>query len=297
MGKKLTQEIVVYRLSQINANITILGEYTGSDNPLLCKCKKCEHLWSPNWRHLSMGRGCPKCATNAKLTQEFITDQINKINPTIIVTGKYTGSADLLGCECKVCNHQWDGKWKHLSQGHGCPLCGGSLKWTLESIKEELIKNFPDICISDDQIYKNANDSVSWYCKACDRNWSQRWSELKAVKNRNGCAECNPKKGVGAFNLKTAERNKLKWLEIPAILYTIKIFDENEIFYKVGVTTRTTKQRFKGCLPYKYEVINEVYDNLYNITVAEQQYHKENQHNSYTPLKLFDGSTECYIEI
>lgn len=57
---KTTEEFIIEMLA-INPSIEIIGEYTGSENPVNCRCKLCGHLWSPIGRSLKNGQGCPHC--------------------------------------------------------------------------------------------------------------------------------------------------------------------------------------------------------------------------------------------
>lgn len=60
-GRYKTTEDFVAEMATINSNIEIVGEYTGSENPVDCRCRLCGHLWSPIGRSLKNGQGCPRC--------------------------------------------------------------------------------------------------------------------------------------------------------------------------------------------------------------------------------------------
>ena len=48
-------------IKRIDSNIIILGEYSGSEGHILCRCKICGKQWSPIARSLKNGQGCPNC--------------------------------------------------------------------------------------------------------------------------------------------------------------------------------------------------------------------------------------------
>ena len=80
------------------------------------------------------------------------------------------------------------------------------------------------------------------------------------------------------------------------ILYVIRCWDENEEFYKIGITSRSVGIRFQWShhLPYKYEIVQEI---LCNPDVAwdlEKILHKLYINYGYRPLKNFRGKTECF---
>lgn len=85
-----------------------------------------------------------------------------------------------------------------------------------------------------------------------------------------------------------------------AIFYIIKCSDNNENFYKLGITSKTIKERYrsKKLMPYSFEVIQEINDTPENIWYFEQMLKeyikKSNLH--YIPNKKFGGSlTECFL--
>lgn len=47
---------------KVNPNIEVLGEITGADTKVLCRCKVCGHEWSGRPASLKSGHGCRKCA-------------------------------------------------------------------------------------------------------------------------------------------------------------------------------------------------------------------------------------------
>lgn len=83
-------------------------------------------------------------------------------------------------------------------------------------------------------------------------------------------------------------------------LYIIECSDEKEHFYKIGITTRTIKERFLGIskMPYNYKIIKEIKDTPSNIYKLEKQLHELNKDFRYKPEKSFGGSSkECFKEI
>ncbi|TGE07716.1 GIY-YIG nuclease family protein [Hymenobacter fodinae] len=93
------------------------------------------------------------------------------------------------------------------------------------------------------------------------------------------------------------------WIEMvgnrESTLYLLRIFSEEEEFYKVGITTHSVKERFrqKHRMPYQYEVLAE-----YKSTNAGAVYDWEKSiletfaHLAYKPKLYFEGQTECFSE-
>jgi len=85
-------------------------------------------------------------------------------------------------------------------------------------------------------------------------------------------------------------------------IYFVKCYDENEVFYKIGITYREISTRFVSSkIPYQYEIINikEVKDindkkgarMIYDMENRFKRFHKSHRH---IPKKEFRGMTECF---
>ena len=75
------------------------------------------------------------------------------------------------------------------------------------------------------------------------------------------------------------------------ILYVVKLYNNNESFFKIG-TTSTIISRRMGNIPYKYEVLFEEEIDTYKALEIESICYKEL--NNYTPDIKFGGYTECF---
>lgn len=101
---------------------------------------------------------------------------------------------------------------------------------------------------------------------------------------------------LGIFNLKNIEKNKLEFINKKCILYKIKLFNENEVFYKVGITTTPISNRFRQ-IPYNIEIIELIDTNLYDGYNQEKQIHKQLSKSKYSPQIQFGGKTECFTNL
>jgi len=100
----------------------------------------------------------------------------------------------------------------------------------------------------------------------------------------------------GVFNTTTMERNKNVFLKTPCFIYKIRLFDNNENFYKVGITTKDIKTRFRS-FPYSYEMLEIISINLYDAYIIEQEIHNHLKEYKYNPQIKFGGHTECFTKI
>jgi hypothetical protein len=82
-----------------------------------------------------------------------------------------------------------------------------------------------------------------------------------------------------------------------AVLYVVRVYNEGEAFYKVGVTFDLSSRfsRLKTC--YKWRTLARFSSwNAGLVFDLEQRLHAEFKGLSYTPTAAFGGKTECYSE-
>lgn len=81
--------------------------------------------------------------------------------------------------------------------------------------------------------------------------------------------------------------------------YIIRLFNEEESFYKVGITSNTLSVRFHSTrIPYKYEIIKEIKslncDEIWELELKNKRLLKE---FIYKPKLYFSGHTECFSDV
>jgi len=99
----------------------------------------------------------------------------------------------------------------------------------------------------------------------------------------------------GHYTFKSAEKNKEKFLNKKATLYLVKLLGEDEVFYKVGVTTCRRYKERTSSLPkvYKKEIIAYFSVPLYHAIIIEQTLLENFNHLTYCPKIYFGGHKEC----
>lgn len=110
-------------------------------------------------------------------------------------------------------------------------------------------------------------------CNKCSRE-NNGWTRLKF---KNHCNKNN--NGIGTF-------------------YILKCFNENETFYKIGITSKSVQERYKTLLamPYNYEITQQITGDPLLIWDLEYFLKKYNKQYRYMPLQTFPGCiTECFI--
>lgn len=128
---QMTHDEFIKRVRAVNKNILVLGQYTTTKAPILCRCKTCGYEWSPIGDSLLSGKGCRRCAykenqKKAVMTHEEFVSKLNQINENITVLGLYKGTNKGISCKCNVCGNEWRTKPHYLLTGRGCPACSHS---------------------------------------------------------------------------------------------------------------------------------------------------------------------------
>jgi len=122
------------------------------------------------------------------------------------------------------------------------------------------------------------------------------WQESRAHLDGQGCPECG-KGQNGIYNNIKKLRNKKEWLNKMTNIYIIQCNNDNEIFYKIGITNNI-KNRFNNSkMPYSYKVLELYKINLYEAVDMEKDLQNSQYNFSYIPNIKFNGWTECFSEI
>lgn len=110
-----------------------------------------------------------------------------------------------------------------------------------------------------------------------------------------GCPKC-------AFRLRKGY-TKTQWIKYCKkykhpinIIYIIRCYNDEEEFVKIGLTSKSVKERFSGLfdIPYKYEIIKEFKYIPERAFDKERELHRLYSKFRYTPKIKFGGNKECF---
>lgn len=87
-----SHEVYVKQVAVINSNIEVLGEYSGSDTPILHKCKIDGREWMARPGNILHGTGCPQC--NQSHGEKQIVIFLTRYNIKFIPQKKFEGCID-----------------------------------------------------------------------------------------------------------------------------------------------------------------------------------------------------------
>lgn len=184
--------------------------------------------------------------------------------------------------------------------GNGCPLCGQTSRENKYRLgKTNFIRKSKEIHGDryDYNLVKYTNNAtkVKIKCKIHGIFEQTPGSHLLG----RGCRICCRKTmgGYGGYNIKNAEKFKSEWINKKATVYIVKLFNDEESFYKVGITVQPRiLDRFKG-VPYKREVFSTIKTNLYDGIRIEKTMLDKFKEFKYKPNLKFKGYKECFTNV
>ena len=170
MGRKVTHEEFVDRVSKVNPNITIIGKYVNMHTKIECICNAGHH-WFPIAQGLVDGDDCFQCAAikrgakRAKNHEQFV-EEVRNVNPDITVIGTYKNANTKIEFRCKE-GHKWVTTPNNVLAGKTCLICA-NIQSSLRQRKshEQFVKEVhnlhPDIVVLG--TYINSKTKIEFMC-------------------------------------------------------------------------------------------------------------------------------------
>lgn len=239
--------------------------------------------------------GCNSAAQKLLITKEQFLQKAEKIH------GKTYDYSLFIPCKAKekiqiICKshgifeQSYD---SHINQKSKCPKCsqknGDNLKRKKISdfIKESKAIHYSFYTYEKSRYISNSTKLII----TCPIHGDFSQTPSNHLQGK-GCKECM--KETNTFN-KEGFKRVAKGKE--CTFYIIECFNENETFYKIGITSRSVKQRYSNIhsMPYSYKIIKEIKGTPDFIWDTEAKYKKQYKNDIYTPSIKFAGSkTECF---
>lgn len=209
------------------------------------------------------------------------------ISSSIIITCKRHGDFKKKPCQmlyeksgCLLCNKKWE---RYFNQRR---------LTTTEFIKRANNKHC-GFYVYDKTTYFNTRSKVIITCPIHGDFLQRAGSHLEGY----GCPNCaNLKHGeYRPWYIKTYFDKFPEKKNEPATLYLL--YSVEEKFYKVGITIKQSiKERLKYLYQYNFELVDQLSDTLYNVSIAEQNILEDYKNLKYTPQRKFGGFSECISE-
>lgn len=282
-------------MSEVYPEVELISKYSGYYNPVLIENKygKCE--LTPQM----LINGIKPSICNSVDKTEYMIGRFKEVHGDKYDYSRFRyvkmNEPILIGCP----KHGFftTTSKSHLRIKGGCCKCMESYE---ESFIRNVISKFDIIYGScydySDVFFSGENGRILVKCNTCGHKFLVKINEHLGGKGCPRCFKRNNTGSIGRYSSISAEANKEVWLNIPAIVYFIKCWNENEEFFKIGITTRGVNIRFSG-FEYCWESVREINTNLYNAVYLEQHFHEQHKKFKYTPKIKFDGHTECFSKL
>lgn len=255
--------------------------FNGVANKIIIECKKHGEFFKIVSEHLK-GQGCKKCSNELiSISKMHTIDKFIEKTKLIHPKEKYNYISfeknNKISIQCNDCNHKFvQNKNDHL-KGRGCPKCANVVRYTTEQwitkVQEKHGNSLYDYSLVS---YINNITKVKITCNKCTNTFKIRPNDHL--------------QGSGCSNCRSTGFNK----NAPAILYYLSI--NNGEAYKIGITNRTVKARFKKEDYSKIQVISEEKFDLGKDALEKEQNilqkYKEYKYTGNDLLK--SGNTELF---
>lgn len=233
----------------------------------------------------------------AKLTTEQFITKANAAHGELYNYGlvDYKTNATKIKIICPIHGSFLQTPNSHLN-GSGCPQCTSILAKQTKAAESFITKasvihnNKYDYSRT---VYTRAKDKVQIVCPIHGIYEQRASSHLAGV----SCPVCG--KEESGFTRTKFKEHCIKNNNGLGILYVLECFNDTERFYKIGITSRSIKERYrnKTTMPYLYRVIDEIIGDPVEIYNLETKIHQINKENHYVPEIPFGGSSsECFKE-
>ena len=241
------------------------------------------------------GSGCYDCGVlsrikkrmeTSRLKKESFINDANKFHNFKYDYSKvdYVNMKTLVTIICPVHGEYRCSPMNHLK--HACKKCN-----TTKLNKDDIFSRFKNKHKNkyDYSLVKyitNTKEKISIICPV-----HGVFEQAPELHFNHGCKKCASKGAYSEdfFKINSELKNK------PATLYVLKCTNNEESFYKIGITTTSISKRFggKSKIPYDYELMYEYKSNLYDCFKLEQSTIEKFKNKKYIPLKQFGGMYEC----
>ena len=185
-----THEEYIKKVTKINPNIEVLGEYVKNSINILHRCKIDGYKWMARPANILTGYGCPMCSGSIKKTREEYVNELKDINSNIEVLGEYVDRHTKILHKCKVDGHEWHATPSHILNGTGCPICSKISQ--IQKRRKSHCKYISQVNVVNPNIevigeYINSQTKILHKCRFCGYQW---YIVPNNILNGQGCPKC-----------------------------------------------------------------------------------------------------------
>ena len=212
--KKTTEDFKIEVYNSVGNEYTVLGEYDGTNEPILMRHEKCGYEYAVSRTNFIYGRRCPKCfGTHKKTTEDFKIEVYDSVGNEYTVLGEYNGTNEPILMRHEKCGYEYFIRPKDFNRGRRCFKCESKKRIETRKIsKEEFVQRMYDAEGNNYVLvgkYIDYNTPVAIKHVTCGNLISGKTTP-KAFLNKNvRCKECNKgiSQGVRKINKYLRKRN------------------------------------------------------------------------------------------
>lgn len=260
------------------------------------------------------GQGCKQCSQLIKYNQKYNTENLKELLNNTETNFDYSlvninnkTIKDLITIICPE-HGSFEQKASYHIKHRKCPHC--SSKNNLERLKNNndkaklTTKTFIEKAVIihknkydySSTLYNHSKEKLKIICKDHGTFEQIANSHLQG----SGCPRCAIEYRMSLDNYSTyLKESFIKTPKENAIFYILECWNETEKFYKIGITTRSVKERYQSPrdMPYTYKILKEIINTPSYIWDLENNL-KLNLKSKYKPKTYFSGSVkECYLDL
>lgn len=288
----LTNELVKSRLKLHQPNLGISKtNYVAAKVKITVTCDK--HGDFSGIASRIIDGGCPKCRVEKRRADNY---QAFRLSAEREHKGfyrydesSYVNALTKMRINCP--EHGWflQNPANHR-KGHGCLKCTGINTWDTTSFFEKCREVHKGKFSYPNMDFRGVSEKILVSCP------THGDFECYAGVHLNGhdCNRCASQRNFGFSRSDFVDACSKP--DRVAKLYVIGAYSEGERFYKIGITSKSVKSRFKGLsIPYDYDVFDVFCGDPKNVFDAEKFIHKALNEQRYMPSIHFGGHTECFF--
>lgn len=297
---KNQSEVFAFRAKEVHGEKYdySLVDYKHSQKNVIIVCHKHGQFKQQPSNHL-MGNGCRRCSTEDRAynLHTFIEKSMEVHNSAYDYSKvKFISIENTVVITCNTHGDFEQRPKYHLTKGSGCPECAKDsiLKRRQEDFIRRSVEKHGDRYDYSKAVYEDSRIPVKIGCSAHGEFLQKPWFHSNGSK----CPKCAYEDRAEKQHWDYLERCKLddNLANSDAVLYLLKLNDDNECFLKVGISSsfkrRLGHYKEEGL---NFEVLEVVNTTAIKAALLEREVLKyiREQGLRYIPTKLFAGWTEC----
>lgn len=189
----------------------LLSEYINNAAKVTVKHNKCGNEFDIKPTHLLEKSRCAYCSGNFKKNSKNINNELLTTNSNVTIIGEIIGMNKQVKCKCNL-GHEFYSIPSNLIKGHGCSICAGNSKHTMETLENKLKLKLHDDSYKIISISKY--EKVKVFHNKCGNIYETSKDSIRAG---SGCSKCSASKGeirirkiLNSMNIEYIEQYKFE---------------------------------------------------------------------------------------